>query len=210
MMLRWVLFLLFVPFVFAESIAPTIYEQRDFGTVSFDEFTYSVSVDCTAATVRAYVMDESMQPVEGADTYLKYIDFAQPLISSVESDKDGFVLHKLPGNVKLMRGFFVLVIQKSGYRSKEIHFDINRCWSNETVPQAPVSPPKNDTPKPQPVTPPPSNTSVPDAANATNTSNGTNMTNQTGDAGNQGTPDLCAGALGLLMIFKFFRGKIHS
>ncbi len=212
MMLRWILLLLLVPLVFAESIAPTIYEQRDFGTLSKEEFTYSISVDCTSATVRAYVMDENIEPVEGADTYLKYIDFAQPLISTVESDKDGFVLHKLPGNVKLMRGFFVLVIQKSDFRSKEIHFDINRCWSNASIPQPPAPPPKNDTPQPPPITPPPSNTSAPNVTvNATG--NGTNLSNETNQSGtdeNGEAPEVCAGILGLLMIFKFFRGKINS
>jgi hypothetical protein len=208
MMFRWILLLLIVPLVFAESIAPTIYEQKDFGTPSKEEFTYSISVDCTAAAVRAYVMDESIKPVEGADTYLKYIDFAQPLISSVESDKDGFVLHKLPGNVKLMRGLFVLVIQKTDYRSKEIHFDVKRCWSNETVPQPPRPAPSTGNQSPPLITPPPvQNTSLPDA----NESNITNMSNESGAAETEGeAPELCAGTLALLMIFKFFRGKINS
>lgn len=206
MMFRLALLLLLLPLVFAESIAPTIYEQRDFGTLSKEEFTYSISVDCTAATVRAYVMDESIKPVEGADTYLKYIDFAQPLISSVESDKDGFVLHKLPGNVKLMRGFFVLVIQKSDFRSKEIHFDVNRCWSNATIPQPPQPAPSTGNQSPPVVTPPPpANTTTPQANITDNPTNETNETGAPVDGGE--TPELCAGGLALLMIFKFFRGK---
>ncbi len=199
-MMRWIFLLLLAPLVFAETIAPTIYEQRDFGTLSKDEFTYSISVDCTAAAVRAYVMDENIDPVEGANTYLKYIDFAQPLISSVESDKDGFVLHKLPGNVKLMRGFFALVIQKSEFRSKEIHFDINRCWSNATVPQPPTPAPKNET-KPPPVTPPPIiNTTVPNVTNTANMTNLSNDSNYTATEDNGEAPELCAGFLALLMI----------
>lgn len=118
--------------VISNIIAPTIYEQDDFGTVSLEEFTYSISVDCTAGTIRLVVMDESLKPVKEANTYLKYVDFAQPLISSGETDKDGRITHKLPGNVRLMRGFFILVIQKNDFRSKEIHFDIARCYNGES------------------------------------------------------------------------------
>lgn len=212
MMSRIFIILLLLPLVFAENVAPTIYEQRDLGPPAFEEFTYSISVDCTAATIRAYVMDEDNKVVQGADTYLKYIDFAQPLISSVESDKDGFVLHKLPGNVKLMRGFFVLVIQKTDYRSKEIHFDINRCWSDEDVPQPPEPPEQNVSPPPANVTPPDEpEITIPEAPNTGNASIAENLTNMTEaePAGEEGG-SLCAPLLGLLILFKFFRGKTSS
>ncbi len=141
--MKLLLFLILLPFAFGKMIAPTIYEQNDFGPLSYNEFLYSMSVDCTAATVNAIIMDEEFKRVEGAATYLKYIDFAQPLISTVKSDKDGLVLHKLPGNVKLMRGFFILVIEKNGFRNKEVHFDIGKCWRNET--------PVINPPEPEPV-----------------------------------------------------------
>ena len=136
LMWRIVVFLLLVPVVWANQIvAAKIYEQKDFGTLSLDEFLYSLNVDCTAGTIKIIVMDENFSRVQEANTYLKYVDFAQPLISTIETDKDGVAIHKLPGNVKLMRGFFIMVIQKSGFRNKEIHFDISGCYIDGPVVQ---------------------------------------------------------------------------
>lgn len=121
----------------------------------FDEFVYSISVDCTAATIKLIVMDEEYEPVQDTSTYLKYVDFASPLLSTVKTDKDGFALHKLPGQTTLMRGLFILVMEKKGFRSKEVHFDIAPCYSDYTFPPPPVqeeepapdvsTPPENDT-----------------------------------------------------------------
>jgi hypothetical protein len=138
-MFRYLLLLLLLPLAHADVIAPTIYEQKDLGPTAHEQFTYSISVDCTAGTIDVIIMDSEINPVKDANSYLKYIDFAQPLISTSTSDKDGQVLHKLPGDVRLMRGFFVLVIQKNDFRSKEIHFDIGGCYSDET-PSPPSQP----------------------------------------------------------------------
>ncbi len=205
-MMRFIWFLvLLLPLASADIIAPTIYEQKDLGPTAFEEFTYSISVDCTAGTVRVIVMDESLKPVKGADSFLKYIDFAQPLISSVESDKDGFVLHKLPGDVKLMRGFFVLVIQKNEYRSKEIHFDIGRCYSD----YVPPSPPQQEEPAPQPneTSPPPPvpEPEIPEPPVNETVNKSVGDVNVTEIKGEKAPPDICAGILALLMVFKFIR-----
>ncbi|MBN1170509.1 hypothetical protein JXA56_05800 [Candidatus Micrarchaeota archaeon] len=133
-MLRILVFLLLVPFAWAnEIVAAKIYEQQDFGPLSFNEFLYSISVDCTAGTVNVIVMNENFSRVSEAANYLRYVDFSQPLISTVKTDKDGLAVHKLPGNVKLMRGFFILVIQKNGFKNKEIHFDISGCYKDGPV-----------------------------------------------------------------------------
>jgi tRNA threonylcarbamoyladenosine modification (KEOPS) complex Pcc1 subunit len=128
----------------AEAVAPIIYEQKDIGDPGLAEFVYSMSVDCTAATLTLSVMDENYSVVRGANSYLKYIDFSTNIISSVQTDNDGIALHKLPGNVKLMRGLFILVIEKYRYRNKEIHFDISPCYSNGTQ-SKPPKPPANQT-----------------------------------------------------------------
>ncbi len=142
-----------IPFTFlvifsvanAIIVGPTVYEQDDFGDILWDEFTYSLSVDCDEAVLNVIVMDESIMPVEEANTYLKYVDFASPLVSSGTTDNQGRISHKLPGNVSLMRGLFILVIEKDGYRTKEIHFDILKCLGNQTNITAP---PKQPPPPP--------------------------------------------------------------
>ncbi len=144
--LALLLALFLLPFgpVHANVIAPTIYEQDDLGDpVLLQDFTYSLSVDCTAATISIIAMDGHNRPVEGVYTYLKYVDFSTPLMAQGVTDRNGFVLHKLPGSTRLMRGLFVLVMEKKGFRNKEIHFDISGCYSNETT--AKPKPPANGT-----------------------------------------------------------------
>ncbi|MBU0527481.1 hypothetical protein KKE92_03310 [Candidatus Micrarchaeota archaeon] len=187
----------------AAVVAPTIYEQRDLGTPSLEEFTYSISVDCTSASINLYVLDEEYKQVEDANTYLKYIDFAQPLISSGETDKAGYILHKLPGNVKLMRGFFILVIQKNGFRNKEIHFDIGRCYNDEVPPNKP------DQEKLEPVVPEEpevEETVVPDAIEPKNETEEIDNTTKSEEDEETSPVELCPGILALLIVYKFFRG----
>ncbi len=118
-------------------IGPRIYEQDDLGDPILSEFTYSLSADCNASTISAYILNESNGPVRDAGVYLKYVDFSTPLMSSSKTDKDGFTLIRLPGNVMLMRGLFIMVIEKKGFRNKEVHFDLSPCWGGSQFPQKP-------------------------------------------------------------------------
>ncbi|NYZ74314.1 hypothetical protein H0O00_04165 [Candidatus Micrarchaeota archaeon] len=193
----------------ALMVGPRIYEQDDFGDISLDEFTYSISADCTASSITLLVMNGSNRPVRDANAYLKYIDFSTPLMGSGVSNNDGQILFKLPGDVSLMRGLFIIVIEKKGYRSKEVHFDLSPCFTNATNPTPPAKPPKppaNDTNNTQPPgggTQNDTNQTNPPSQNYTNATNGsgsiggnvTNGGNETGDGtGNLG---LCASSIAL-------------
>jgi len=131
--------LILLAFVNAVNVGPTIYEQDDFGDPIFPELIYSLSVDCDENIIKIIVMNESYRMMDGAITYLKYIQYERPLISKETTNKQGTALHTLPGEVELMRGLFVFVIEKDGYRTKEIHFDISRCYTNQTY-KPPESP----------------------------------------------------------------------
>jgi hypothetical protein len=133
--------ILFCGALHALAVGPRIYEQKDLGDIALSEFTYSISADCNASTISAYILNESNKPVPDANVYLKYVDFSTPLISSTKTDKDGFTLIRLPGNTRLMRGLFIMVIERKGYRNKELHFDLSPCFgSSGNVPM----PPKNN------------------------------------------------------------------
>jgi hypothetical protein len=202
-----ILSLLILSVVNAAIIGPTVYEQDDFGDISLNEFTYSLSVDCDAATLRVIVMNESIKPVEGANVYLKYVDYASPLISSGTTGKDGLVLHELPGNVSLMRGLFILVIGKEGYRGKEVHFDILRCLPNQTtIPSPPVQPP-------QQLPPPPSENvtkELPPVQNVTEVNATINVTDMADETEQEDVPysDLCIPAFLILMLILFKRKQL--
>lgn len=184
--------LLIFSVVNAIVVGPTVYEQDDFGDILWNEFTYSLSVDCDDAVLNVIVMDESIRPVGEAGTYLKYVDYSSPLVSSGTTDYDGRVSHKLPGNVSLMRGLFILVIEKDGYRAKEIHFDILKCLGNQTDIQAPPTQP----PPPPPQQPAEKITTEP-VQNETEASPATTA-NETGETETDGMEQL--GYSGLLIV----------
>jgi len=204
---------------FASIVGPRILEQDDNGDISLKTFMYSLSADCNASTINLTVMDASLKPVQDARALLKYVDFSTPTIGNVMSDKDGYVLLKLPGNVQLMRGLFVLVIEKHGYRNKEVHFDLAPCYPGykPPAPKPAVSP--NITNQTKPTEPknqtiPPKNNSLP--KNETNkTGNGGGTGDSAGGAGNP--PDngfapylpICAAVFALpLILLKTIKGKL--
>jgi len=170
-----------------------IHEQRNIGFYKFPELLYVLSVDCDSGTVNLTVMDANFTPVSDAGTYIKYVDYSTPLLSSKDTDGDGFVEHKLPGNVSLMRGMFILVIEKKGYRSREIHFDISGCYSTEPEAEPEIvieqEPDEIEEMEPAPVQPQPTME---------------NVTNETAEAEE---PEACLPAMFIasLMIFNFFR-----
>src|SRR5512143_328248 len=177
----------------AMVVGPVIYEQKDFGNIGQHQFTYSLSADCNASVITAIIYNESNKPVQDANVLLSYVDFSTPLLRNLYTDKDGIAIMKLPGQVQLMRGLFILVIQKNGFKSKEVHFDLYPCFHNGQLPPKPAPPPKpvQNTPQPPPIVidaapPPPT-------APAANASNGTNASaNNTG-----GLPSHGSGAAGL-------------
>ncbi|MBD3209968.1 hypothetical protein GF318_01150 [Candidatus Micrarchaeota archaeon] len=199
------LFLLLVSFSFA--VAPSIHEQKNLGFYRHPEFTYSLSVNCEKGTVRVIVMDANLTKVGNASTFLKYVDYDTPLISSRKSDQNGYAIHELPGNTSLMRGLFILVLEKKGYRSKEIHFDISGCYANQTYPSPPE---EEEEPMAANETAGANKTRPPVEQNTTNVSMESNQTNETvnmtAEAEEPEAPGLCAGAgLALLLFFNVLR-----
>lgn len=166
----------------ALAIGPRIYEQDDLGDISLSEFTYSLSADCNASTISVFVYNETNRPIRDANLYLKYVDFSTPLMSNTKTDKDGFSLVRLPGNVLLMRGLFVLIIEKTGYRNKEVHFDLSPCWGGSSIPTKPqTNGTANSSNATSPTTPlnPPSNNSTATVPPTNPSANGTGAGNQT-------------------------------
>jgi hypothetical protein len=190
----------------AMVVGPAIYEQDDFGDPALAQFTYSLSADCTASTISMIIMNGSNKPVKDANTYLKYVDFSSPLLSSVVTDKDGFALHKLPGNVQLMRGLFILVIEKKGFRNKEVHFDLYPCFHNGTLPPALQPKPRNTTNQ---TAPPPTiiiETPPPPPDNATGPAEEPEQNATEGGQPDGGGSPLCAPAAGAALLL-FWSGR---
>jgi len=192
--MRLLLFvLLVITIVFAEAIGPVIHGQKDHGDPSWEQFTYSISVDCEKAEIRLLTLDAEIKRVPEVDAYLTYLDYSTSLISSGTSDENGFVVLKLPGKVEYMRGLFVLMMEKDGFRPKEIHFDISRCYSNETAHMQEAPEKAENITNPRIVHP------------AEEISNVTDVANMTAEEEIQAEKDICLGALSIFLILQIMR-----
>jgi hypothetical protein len=158
------LFIIAVSFSFAYpsgNLTITPFEYRDFGNASLPEFDgMAITIDCNSAVLGAHVAS-SGAPVAGAMTYLEYVDYSTPLLSSRQTDGSGNALHRVPsGNISHMSGLFVLAVEKAGYRRREAHFDIGACFY---VPP-PTGPGPSAANPVQPVPMPPEQNSTPPAS----------------------------------------------
>ncbi|VVC03981.1 Uncharacterised protein [Candidatus Bilamarchaeum dharawalense] len=160
-------------------VPPRVFDQDDLGDIIFKEFTYSIAIDCNESILKVMVMNESNMPVEGATTYLQYLENSNPIISRISTPKNGTTLHQLPGNTKYMRSRWTLLIEKEGYRSKAVQFDLAPCYSNWTMPPyiPPVIKPKNNTGN---------ETHIPAENKTTDNQSGWNPANQTQDNSDDG------------------------
>jgi hypothetical protein len=112
--------------------ATQVYAQDDMGMTIFQQFTYSIAIDCENAQLRVIVMDANNTPVEGATVYLQYLENSNPLVSTQATPENGTTIHQLPGNTSYMRSQWNLLIEKEGYRSKVVQFDLAPCYSDWT------------------------------------------------------------------------------
>ena len=174
-MLRAALLLGLMLLSLAHARNPVVYEQDDNGDISLQQFTYVLRADCSAATIDIEVKDANLTPVPNAETYLKYVDNTSPFIGKRTTDSDGSVAYQLPGNVSFMRGLFILIIQKDGYRDKEVHFDLSPCYP---APPAQKKPRQNETNTTAPL--PPKNPITPQNTSANYTNGTQNATGQDG------------------------------
>jgi len=181
----------------AAIIGPVVYEQDDNGDIALQEFTYVLSADCNAATINVTVKDENLTLVEDAKTFLKYVDVTEPVIGQGKTGRDGFFIYELPGNVSLMRGLFVLLIEKDGYRNKEVHFDLSPCYPKPAPPKKP--PANNSSATNQSNT---SNQPRPVSNNTTRINNTVNVTEPNGNDLPFSMPCPAALVLPLLMFYK--------
>lgn len=171
-MLFLFLFLFSLSFaIYPGNITITPFESKDFGNEGLPAFDVTVTADCLAVEINQYTSSQGT-PVSGAMGYLKQVQYTIPLISSGSTDSSGYLTHQLPGNISFYTGLFTLTVEKSGYRKKELHFDVSGCFVNVTPPTppniTPPSPPNITPPAPPPnITPPSPSPNITQPANVT-------------------------------------------
>ncbi|MFH1784874.1 MAG: hypothetical protein ABH842_00450 [Candidatus Micrarchaeota archaeon] len=127
-----IFFIIFLSLSSSVFVAVRVWDQDDLGDIIFEQFTYSIAVDCEKAQLYLIVMNGTNLPVENATTYLQYLENSNQIISRITTPKNGTALHQLPGNTSYMRSRWNLLIEKNGYRNKAVQFDLAPCYSNWT------------------------------------------------------------------------------
>ena len=182
-------------------------EYKNFGAISDPNFTVTLSMDCPSGEITQTTMSGG-SAVKGANSYLKYVQYSVPLLTSGTTDSSGKLVHKLPGTVSYYTGLFTLTVEKSGYQKQEVHFGISKCFVNATAPPPVIAPPPNVTPPepnktipdPEPNTTPIVNTTLNvTAPNTTNNDAG----NEQPTTGNEEAPLCPLGLIGLIALFAF-------
>lgn len=148
------------------SLASAFVVQADFlgvqetGDENLESLDVGISIDCDEKDLTVSVMGEdSEEPVAGASAFLFYTDYEYQLIATGTSDSEGIANIDVLGNRDYLTALFILRVDKSGYRSKEIEFAYEKCF--EEPPAAPPPEPEEEPEEPEvspvepPVEPPP-------------------------------------------------------
>lgn len=138
----FLIFLILLSISYSDVIAPNLISQDDHLDPHLPSFVFSFSIDCNRSTGTFYVFDSNLTPIQNVSSYLSYIDYSTPLLSKSFSDSNGKITHSLIGKTIYMRGMFVWYFVKDGYRPKEVHFDIRKCYENQSVIPLPIYTPK--------------------------------------------------------------------
>ena len=118
----------------AEEIELTVYEERDFGPAYEEDFDeLEITMECGKSIIYIDIEDEDV-PITGAIVRIMYIDYSTPLLASGPTDVEGEFDYTLVGEKNFMRGLFLVIVEKEGYRQKEAHFDISNCFDYEEEP----------------------------------------------------------------------------
>jgi hypothetical protein len=124
-------FLLVIAAIASSAFQATqVYGQTDVGAITLKQFTYSIAIDCEKSQLLVMVMDADNMPVKDATIYLQYLEDSYRTMSYMKTPENGKTIHQLPGNTSYMRSRWNLLIEKSGYRSKTVQFDLAPCYSD--------------------------------------------------------------------------------
>jgi len=128
-----------------------VIEVKDTGSESLPALDVGIRIDCdtTDLTVSART-NGTGQPVPGAQMYLFYTDYGYQVIASGKGGDDGVGKIDVIGNMDFLTGLFILRVDASMHRSREIEFTY---WDCGQEPPEEVIPPEAEPPEVQPEEP---------------------------------------------------------
>lgn len=166
--MRAILFILLLAAAsWASMVKPVQFDTHDTGSESLPTLDVDMTIDCDSKDLFVSV-SHGEDPIEGASAVLFYTDYSyQPLPGGGNTDSAGSVTLSVPGTIDFLTALFILRVDKSGYRSREIEFAYEKCfeeppaepppepelYENESGAETNPEPPGNENP-PANVTPP--------------------------------------------------------
>lgn len=190
----------------AFSVVPDYRGIKDTGSESLPEMEIGITIDCDTKQLTINATEDEA-PIQGATIYIFYTDYSyQALPTVVKTGSGGIATMDIPGNIRFLTALFILRVDHSAHRTREIEFTYEKCFL--PPPPEPEPPEQNETVEPPPpvITPPEPNLTEPDITGP----NATDMTdaaspaqNETGDAQE---PEAAACPIGALLLgLLFFR-----
>ncbi len=123
----FIIMLLLVGAAMAFTVKPDYIGILDTGSESLPTLDIDIMIDCDTTDATVEVSSEG-QPIEGADAVLFYTDYAyQPLPGGGKTDSDGQLTMAVPGDIDFLTDLYILRVDASGYRSRQIEFSYIKC-----------------------------------------------------------------------------------
>ena len=137
-------FLLFSTITHAFSVAPEHIEIQDTGNERLPPLNVQFVVDCDSKQINASVISmRDGTPVSGADVFLFYTNYGYQLISTGKTGNDGIATLNVVGNMNYLTALFILRVDQSNFRSREIEFTYQKCFEGPSPgPQPTITPPQ--------------------------------------------------------------------
>lgn len=126
-----VLILLIMSLGFAFTVQADYIGVQETGNENLESLDVSIFIDCDQKDLTVAVLGaDSEQPIQGASAFLFYTDYEYQLLATGTSDSDGNAAITVPGTIDYLQALFILRIDKSGYRTKEIEFAYEKCFQD--------------------------------------------------------------------------------
>ncbi|MFN7991276.1 MAG: hypothetical protein U0R44_03925 [Candidatus Micrarchaeia archaeon] len=157
------LLLLIAGLCMAFSVRPAYIETKDTGNQNLPTLDVGITIDCGDKSVEVEVRsNQSGEAVKDAKTYMFYTDYEyQALPNPGTTDAGGKATMAVPGNLKFLTALFILRVDHTQFRSREIEYTYKKCFEPQPSPPPPPPPPKNNTAAGTNQTKPPQNQSPP-------------------------------------------------
>ncbi|MEW6036435.1 MAG: hypothetical protein AB1529_07530 [Candidatus Micrarchaeota archaeon] len=111
---------------FAQVVEADIVEEKDTGAEAAPALVAALWLDCESGNA-TLTLSSNGSRVEGATVFLFRADSAYKLLARSSTDEEGVSTVRPQGKTPYLNDLYILRIEKSGFRTKEIEFTFWNC-----------------------------------------------------------------------------------